>query len=105
MKIFISQPMNGKETETIKTEREEFLVKFKEENPELADAEIVDSIFGDYPTADVNIKNFPLNYLAKSISLMSTVDGIIFMPGWENARGCKAEHDLAVAYGVDIISE
>ena len=25
--------------------------------------------------------------------------------GWENARGCKIEHDAAVAYGLDIIYE
>lgn len=25
--------------------------------------------------------------------------------GWENARGCKIEHEAAVAYGLDIIYE
>lgn len=25
--------------------------------------------------------------------------------GWKNARGCKIEHDAAVAYGLEIIYE
>ena len=40
----------------------------------------------------------PLFYLAKSIDAMSKVDAVIFMKGWENARGCKIEHEIAVRY-------
>lgn len=36
--------------------------------------------------------------LAKSIEAMSKVDAVTFMPGWENARGCKIEHEIAVKY-------
>ena len=39
-----------------------------------------------------------LFYLAKSIDAMSKVDAVIFMKGWENARGCKIEHEIAVKY-------
>ena len=28
-----------------------------------------------------------------------------FCKGWESARGCKIEHEAAVAYGLDIIEE
>lgn len=26
-------------------------------------------------------------------------------PGWAKARGCKIEHDAAMAYGIDIICD
>ena len=38
-------------------------------------------------------------YLAKSIEAMSEVDGVIFMKGWEDARGCVAEEYIARKYG------
>lgn len=25
--------------------------------------------------------------------------------GWQNARGCRIEHDAAVAYGLEVIEE
>lgn len=31
------------------------------------------------------------------------LDAVHFMKGWEEARGCKLEHQTAEAYGIDII--
>lgn len=28
-----------------------------------------------------------------------------FCKGWENARGCRIEHDAAVAYGLEVLYE
>ena len=36
---------------------------------------------------------------------MSLCHAAYFCKGWENARGCRIEHDAAVAYGLDIIYE
>ena len=36
---------------------------------------------------------------------MSRCNAVYFCKGWENARGCKIEHDAAVAYGLKIIYE
>ena len=36
---------------------------------------------------------------------MSLCDAAYFCKGWENARGCRLEHDAAVAYGLEIIYE
>ena len=30
---------------------------------------------------------------------MSEADAVVFMPGWENARGCRIEHEIALEYG------
>lgn len=46
-----------------------------------------------------------LCFLAKSLENMSLCHAAYFCKGWENARGCKIEHDAAVAYGLDIIYE
>ncbi|WP_419040028.1 Lar family restriction alleviation protein [Parolsenella catena] len=32
-----------------------------------------------------------------------TGDAAYFAKGWENARGCRIEHDAAVAYGLEVL--
>ena len=51
------------------------------------------------------VVQIPICYLAKSLENMSLCHAAYFCKGWENARGCKIEHDTAVAYGLDIIYE
>ena len=36
---------------------------------------------------------------------MSLCHKVYFAKGWENARGCKIEHEVALAYGLEIIYE
>lgn len=91
MKIFISMPMNGKTDKEIRKDFEKKKIYLKDQwgfNPEM----VIDSIIGD---GDTN----PLEYLGKSISLMADADLVLFASGWEQARGCKIEHEVAVAYG------
>ena len=37
--------------------------------------------------------------LSQSIRYIGKVDAVVFMQGWENARGCKIEHEVALKYG------
>ncbi len=90
MKIMISQPMNGKTQKQIEEEREELVKSLKAKG-----YEVVNTIFAETPD---EAQDKPLFYLAKSINAMSKVDAVIFMKGWENARGCKIEHEIAVKY-------
>lgn len=90
MKVMISQPMRGKTNEEIKEERAELVKKLQEEGHE-----VVDTVFDDFPEG----KATPVHYLAKSIEFIANVEGVIFMKGWENARGCKIEHQIAKEYG------
>ena len=95
MKVFISQPMKGLADEEI--------LKVREDTIELATialrssegVEIIDSFFQSAPT-DAK----PLWYLGKSLELLSTADVCIFVKGWENARGCKIEHECCKQYGI-----
>lgn len=90
MKIMISQPMNGKTQKQIEEERAELVKELKAKG-----YEVVNTIFAETPD---EAQDKPLFYLAKSIDAMSKVDAVIFMKGWENARGCKIEHEIAVKY-------
>ena len=95
MKVFISQPMKDLSDEEI--------LKVREDAIELATivlkssegVEIIDSFFQSAPT-DAK----PLWYLGKSLELLSTADVCIFVKGWENARGCKIEHECCKQYGI-----
>lgn len=94
LKVFISQPMNGKTNEEIKEERaaikEAVSRTFQNE-----DIEAIDSFIENAPH-DAN----PLWYLGESIKLMSTADIVVFSNDWREARGCRAEFYLATMYGM-----
>ena len=72
--------------------------------------EIVNTLFTDEwyskeKMEERGVVQIPLCFLAKSLENMSLCHVAYFCKGWENARGCKIEHDAAVAYGLDIIYE
>lgn len=92
MNVFISQPMNGKKTEEIEYEREQFVKDLKKYLGE--DINILDTIFHfaeDIPS---------LVYLGHSLEVLAKADLAVFMDGWENARGCKIEHQAAKDYDI-----
>lgn len=95
-KIMISQPMRGKTNEEIKKEREH-LVENIESNGDI----VLDTIFDEAPK---NIDE-AIWFLSKSIEYLAQADAIFFMKGWEKARGCKIEHEVAVEYGKEVIYE
>ena len=51
------------------------------------------------------IIQIPVYFLAKSLEYMSECSTVYFAKGWENARGCKIEHEVALQYGLEIIYE
>lgn len=94
--LFISQPIRGGRTdEEILTERNLIisLVKDIYHNEEI---KILNSYFPDY---DGNA----LGVLGKSIEVLSKSDIAAFGAGWENARGCRIEHQCCEDYGIEII--
>lgn len=96
-KLFISQPMNGLSNEAIETRRNEIIEAVKED---YGDIEVIDSFFKDAPH-DAK----PLWFLGESLKKLSEADIVFFEDGWENARGCKIEHECASAYGLSIIHD
>ena len=103
IKIFISQPMNGKTEEEIRFEREIAIKDAKkqveESFPEDWDvdgnqSEIMDTFFKDFAPGI-----HPLVYLGESIKMLAEADVVYFARGWQNALGCCIEHDCAKKYG------
>ena len=60
--------------------------------------EVVDSFFQSAP-----VDARPLWFLGKSLELMATADVVYFAEGWQEARGCRIEHECAKEYGIDRI--
>jgi Asp-tRNA(Asn)/Glu-tRNA(Gln) amidotransferase A subunit family amidase len=88
MKIMISQPMNGKTEKQIKDERKYLVQELEEQGHE-----VIDTIIKDF---DDEVS--PILYLAKSIEFLDKADAIVFIKGWEDARGCVIEHLIAEKY-------
>lgn len=96
MKIMISQPMRGKTNEQIRQERAELVKELEEQGHE-----VIDTVFEEAP-ADEDIAIY---MLSQSIRYIGKVDAVYFMKGWEKARGCKIEHQVAVEYGKKVFYE
>jgi hypothetical protein len=90
--------MKGKTNEEIEATRELAINKAKEMLGE--DVVVIDSFFKDAPH-DAR----PLWYLGQSFLLLATADVAFFAAGWNEARGCKMEHEACVQYGVKLIEE
>lgn len=97
MKIMISQPMKDKTEKQIRDERKEIVQGIKE----LGD-EVIDTIFTEEAPKDCDTGIY---FLAKSIETIGKVDAVYFMRGWEKARGCKIEHQVATEYGKKLFYE
>lgn len=100
MKVFISQPMNGKTDEEILEAREHIIDLVRNKYGE--DAEIIGSFFDDYEPDEGNI---PLKYLAKSIEMLADADVAVFGDGWSSARGCLIEYQCAAKYGITVVHQ
>ena len=95
-KLFISQPMRGKTDEQILLERAKAIQKAKVEIGE--EVEVIETFYTDFSN-DAK----PLEYLARSIQDLAMADIAYFVKGWQEARGCRIEHECAVQYGIDRI--
>ena len=94
MKIMISQPMRGKTNEQIREERKALVEKLESQGHE-----VIDTVL------DISENKSPIYYLSKSIELLDKADGVVFMKGWQEARGCRIEHIIAYEYGKFIKEE
>nr|WP_314636589.1 hypothetical protein [uncultured Oribacterium sp.] len=96
MKIFISQPMKDRDLDEIWKERCEAIHALKSKYGE--ETEIIDSFVKGFPK-DANAAWF----LGKSIELLSSADGALFLGNWYEARGCRIERTVCYEYGIDIV--
>lgn len=97
-KLFISQPMRGKTDEEILEVRAKAIQSAERELGE--EVEVIDSFIKGAPAAAR-----PLWFLGESIKLLAKADVAYFAEGWEDARGCKIEHECAIEYGILTIED
>ena len=104
-KAMLSQPMAGKTQEEIVAAREKAVAALEANGYEVINTLFTDEWYSKEKMAERGVVQIPLCFLAKSLENMSLCHAAYFCKGWEQARGCKIEHDAAVAYGLDIIYE
>lgn len=105
MKAMLSQPMADKtECEIVET-RERAIKVLEEMGYEVINTLFTDEWYSLKSMKERGVENIPLCFLAKSLENMSKCNAAYFCNGWEKARGCKIEHEAAVAYGLKIIYE
>lgn len=105
MKAMLSQPMGGKTDEEIVATREKAIKHLTDLGYEIVNTLFTDEWYSHEQMCERGVIQIPLCFLAKSLENMSLCDVVYFCKGWENARGCRIEHDAAVAYGLTIIYE
>ena len=104
-KAMLSQPMAGKTDEEIVATREQAIKALTERGFVIGNTLFTDEWYSKASMTERGVENIPLCFLAKSLENMSLCHAAYFCKGWENARGCKLEHEAAKAYGLEIIYE
>jgi hypothetical protein len=97
--------MNGLTDKQISETRNKFLDFAAKKNLEVVNTYFKDEWFAKIELNHVGVIQVPIYYLAKSLEKMAHCNTVYFTKGWENARGCKIEHEVALQYGLDIIYE
>ena len=97
--------MAGKTNEEIVATREKAISVLKEKGYEIVNTLFTDEWYSKDAMAERGVVQIPLCFLAKSLENMSRCHAAYFCKGWENARGCRIEHEAAVAYGLEILYE
>ena len=104
-KAMLSQPMAGKTEEEIIATREKAVKALTDKGYEIINTLFTDEWYSSEKMEERGVVQIPLCFLAKSLENMSLCHAAYFCRGWENARGCRLEHDAARAYGLKIIYE
>ena len=104
-KAMINQPMNGLTEEQITADRERAIEALKGMGYEVINTRFTDEWYSKEAMEKRGVVQIPLCFLAKSLENMSLCHAAYFCKGWENARGCRIEHEAAKAYGLTIIYE
>jgi hypothetical protein len=104
-KAMLSQPMAGKTNEEIIATRERAIKSLNKLGYEVVNTLFTDEWYSKEKTEERGVVQIPLCFLAKSLENMSLCHAVYFCKGWEKTRGCRIEHDTAVAYGLKVIYE
>ena len=104
-KAMLSQPMAGKTEDEIVATRDRAIKALEDRGYEVVNTLFTDEWYSKENMEERGVVQIPLCFLAKSLEKMSLCHAAYFCKGWEKTRGCKIEHDAAVAYGLEVIYE
>lgn len=104
-KAMLSQPMAGRSEQEIIETRERAIAALEAKGFETVNTLFTDEWYSEQAMKERGIVQIPLCFLAKSLENMSLCHAAYFCKGWEQARGCRIEHEAAKAYGLEIIYE
>ena len=104
-KAMISQPMAGKTDAKIVAAREKAVAALENAGYAVVNTLFTDEWYSKERMEERGVVQVPLCFLAKSLENMSLCHAAYFCEGWENARGCRIEHEAAKAYGLEILYE
>ena len=104
-KAMLSQPMGGKTEDEIVATREKAISALEEKGYKVVNTLFTDEWYSKEKMEERGVVQIPLCFLAKSLENMSLCHTAYFCKGWEQARGCRIEHEAAKAYGLEILYE
>lgn len=104
-KAMLSQPMAGRTEQEIVATRKRAIAELERRGYEIVNTLFTDEWYSQEKMTERGVVQIPLCFLAKSLENMSLCHAAYFCRGWQNARGCRIEHDAAVAYGLEVIEE
>lgn len=104
-KAMLSQPMAGKTEAEIMETRSRAIAALEAQGYEVVNTLFTDAWYSQEKMEERGVVQIPLCFLAKSLENMSLCHAAYFCKGWESARGCRIEHDAAVAYGLTVLYE
>lgn len=104
-RAMISQPMAGRTDAEIIEARKKAAAKLKGMGYEVVNTLFTNKWYSNKAMEERGVVQVQLCYLARSLDGMSLCHAAYFCKGWENARGCRIEHDAAVAYGLEVLYE
>ena len=85
--------------------RERAIATLKAAGYEIVNTLFTDEWYSKEAMEERGVVQITLCFLAKSLENMSLCHAAYFCKGWENARGCRIEHEAAKAYGLEILYE
>ena len=102
-RVFLSLPMSGRSDEDVLKDLKVMRGIVRNSDTFAWGAKPIDNFDTEIPQQFVEAVDRPsLLYLGKAIQIMSSCDAILMGYGWNMARGCRAEHQIALDYGIPV---
>lgn len=104
-KAMLSQPMASKTEQEIIETRNCAIKALENRGYAVVNTLFTDEWYSKEAMTERGVVQIPLCFLAKSLENMSLCHAVYFCKGWEQARGCRLEHEAAKAYGLEVLYE